>query len=935
MKRKRNSGIIAIMVFTVICLTAIFLPGCPEPEVPKIELNYAALDAAITDAQAAKDGITISEDGNFVSETEKWVTASVMQTFNNAIAEAETTKVEAKTQAQIDAAVTALNAAIAAFNDAKQDGNYSGSLDFTAINLAITEAEAAKDGIEISEDGSDVPPADQWVTEDVMEAFDEAIAAALDVRETAADQALIDAAVTALNTAISVFNDAKQNGETLDLTALDEAIADAEAAKDGIEISDTADFVPLSRQWVTAEVMQTFEDAIDAAETAKEEAETQADIEAALTALNTAISVFNDAKQDGTSNSHFIFTEINAAILNAEAAKVGIAVSNNGGDVLPADKWVTPAVLAALNDAISAAETVRNQATSQEEIDEAVTALEEATDEFINAQENGTLTVFGVMSDIRIGGSVNSEQSPALRLERAYQRFTRENPNMEAVVALGSLTNSGTIEQFEIYKDIMQTHSSAQRNLLTLGNLDNSEVDGNDAQERFFEVFDQEAAKVTKINGYHFITINTRDDEANTSSLSYHKSWMEARLAEAHAEDPDLPIFVFQHHPEENNLLGSTTGVEPGSGLHDIYSQYPQVVLFSGRSYISFADPRAIWQEDYTAIHTGALYQTGLDRHHPLTTLTPRAGYTDTMHNALNVTVLEPYNRGDSSTALIVEVSGTQVTVRRIDMFWDTEIATKFVFDTSVNKNQFPYREAARISASNAPQFGGGAQISFTPGEKRFSFTFPQAQNTSSSIGDDGAHFYKVTVKNAESGDVLHNYNLHGGHYMFPRPTTVKFDSYGVGIVAGGQYEVSITPVGFFGKEGNTITGTVTNLPADSIPYTEETFGINVQGLADMVCFNLGILGTVLNATGMGADTILNNAMPGITVQAVYDIFGQPVLFNGGTAYRAGGLFGIGARPETRNYGTMQIPVTGSTTLYADDPTLFSIWDPDELFDFL
>ena len=408
--------------------------------------------------------------------------------------------------------------------------------------------------------------------------------------------------------------------------------------------------------------------------------------------------------------------------------------------------------------------------------------------------------IFGVMSDTHIGASALASSTPEARLQKAYQKFASIHSSMDAIITVGDFTEGGTLAQFNAYKAIMDEHSKAKNNLLLLGNHDNMNVNGQSAIDRFVDVFGCQPTKETVINGYHFITVSTGDSVYNTTSYHLHKTWLEERLAAANAKNPHKPIFVFIHHTMAGtDLIGSHQAEAVGAGdLYDVFKQYPQVVTFSGHSHVSFSDPRNIWQGDYTALNCGSVYYTALDTTHHLT-----AGGIDNAADAGEA--FAPFNRGESSTALIVEVKGTKVTVRRIDNYWNIEIPTKFVFDTSKPKSKFPYLESKRIEASAPPQFAAGSAITLDKiMDNGIEYTFPQAMTNNSRIPDEGAFAYEVSIKEQPSGAAADTARLQALYFMFPRPTSVSYDT--KKLQPDTSYEISVTPVGYFGKKGSALT---------------------------------------------------------------------------------------------------------------------------------
>ncbi len=94
-------------------------------------------------------------------------------------------------------------------------------LDLTPLEDAIETALVTKEGLAVSEDGTDLPAGAYWVTQEDMDAIDAAIAAAEVARENAEIQEDIDDAIADLEAAIAAFNDAKQ--EAIDEEEIEEA----------------------------------------------------------------------------------------------------------------------------------------------------------------------------------------------------------------------------------------------------------------------------------------------------------------------------------------------------------------------------------------------------------------------------------------------------------------------------------------------------------------------------------------------------------------------------------------------------------------------------------------------------------------------------------------------------------------------------------------
>jgi putative cell wall-binding protein len=92
------------------------------------------------------------------------------------------------------------------------EGTTTSTVDPSALSAAITDATVAKTGISESADGTDIDPAIQWVTPEVMQTFNAAITSAQATFDGAPTQPQVDAAVMRLSDAIAAFEAAKAPG---------------------------------------------------------------------------------------------------------------------------------------------------------------------------------------------------------------------------------------------------------------------------------------------------------------------------------------------------------------------------------------------------------------------------------------------------------------------------------------------------------------------------------------------------------------------------------------------------------------------------------------------------------------------------------------------------------------------------------------------------
>ena len=224
----------------------------------------------------------------------------------------------------------------------------SGEVDRTALSTKIADAEAVI--VAASENGSDVLPTAKWTTQEVLNAFNQAIAAAEAMLiDTGATQAEVDQAVLNLDNAVTTYTNAQKAGTKIvsgevDRTALSTKISDAEAVI--VAASENGSDVLPTAKWTTQEALNTFNQAIAAAEAVLiDTGATQVDVDQAVLNIDNAVTTYTNAQKAGTKS---VSGEVDRTALStkiAEAQAVKVVVSENGSDVLPTAKWTTQEAL--------------------------------------------------------------------------------------------------------------------------------------------------------------------------------------------------------------------------------------------------------------------------------------------------------------------------------------------------------------------------------------------------------------------------------------------------------------------------------------------------------------------------------------------------------------------------------------------------------------
>ena len=234
------------------------------------------LTVAIKTAQNWVDTIATGTEPGQVSAAAKIVLTDAIATAQGVANSSEAT------QQEVDAAVQALNTAIATFNEAiiiADPGVVK-----TGLTVAITTAQNWVDTIATGTEPGQVSAAAKTVLTD-------AIATAQGVANSSeATQQEVDAAVQALNTAIATFNEAIIIADPgVVKTGLTVAITTAQNWVDTIATGTEPGQVSAAAKTVLTDAIATAQGVANSSEA------TQQEVDAAVQALNTAITTFNEA----------------------------------------------------------------------------------------------------------------------------------------------------------------------------------------------------------------------------------------------------------------------------------------------------------------------------------------------------------------------------------------------------------------------------------------------------------------------------------------------------------------------------------------------------------------------------------------------------------------------------------------------------------------
>lgn len=389
---------------------------------------------------------------------------------------------------------------------------------------------------------------------------------------------------------------------------------------------------------------------------------------------------------------------------------------------------------------------------------------------------------FVACSDIHLDGDKN--QQAAIRFANLFNDMYEyaegcEYKNLDAVLVAGDFTGGGAEKEYQIYNKIIEENKKDETQVLTiLGNhefIDYRDVDATVGYDVFRQYINEDVDTDIVINGYHFIGVSYDD---NGKTYSGKTEWLDERLKNATAEDPDKPVFVYQHPHPALTVYGSVNWSDVDTRM--VLSKYPQVVSFSGHSHYTPSDPRSVWQGDFTAVGCGSL---------------------SAFMGNLNYIEGDQDAPGNSGGAWLVEVDADgNVSMKLYDienrMFFDN-IDYYFTDLSDDTKRTYTWKQQKKLDT--APEFPENAEItSYVDENGDTIISFPEAE------GYYPAENYKIKVTR-KSKTVYQDTVI--SEYVRATDDDVSVN---IGQLSSGEYKVKVVAYSPYAKKGEKLKQTIT-----------------------------------------------------------------------------------------------------------------------------
>lgn len=291
--------------------------------------------------------------------------------------------------------------------------------------------------------------------------------------------------------------------------------------------------------------------------------------------------------------------------------------------------------------------------------------------------------------------------------------------------------------------------------------------DGGEASalESFARIFGQAPDQHNVFNGLHCISLTT---QAGCRIKDAKKAWLTEQLKAAAADDPEKPIFVFQHPHLTDTVYGSIDWGE--DDIIQILMDYPQVVDFSGHSHAPVNDPRSACQKFFTSFGTGSMSYFELDE-----------------FDFSDGTI--PFAHDQCAQFLIVEVfDDNSVLVKPFDILSEHFFHDGYYISCPSDPDTFTYTDA-RYAKATPPVFPDGTELTVTADKDSVIIQVPQAQN-----GIERVDSYSLIVRSLPDRHVVRQMKMPSGYYLYQQPASIPFRLQ----LPAGEYEAAVYANGFF-----------------------------------------------------------------------------------------------------------------------------------------
>ena len=395
-----------------------------------------------------------------------------------------------------------------------------------------------------------------------------------------------------------------------------------------------------------------------------------------------------------------------------------------------------------------------------------------------------------VASDVHVKTEDDTNAKRFAKLFETAYRYSGAHPTYtapDAVLLAGDNCNNGSDAEYEILNRVVRENLRAGTQFVPI--MGNHEFrDG--GLEGYARNMDTPPDLHVVIKGFHIIGISPSSAKGGAPQSLRQAQWMYRELKKAQADDPEKPIFTMQHGHIWNTVYVSRDWFTHASvPLHAVYSQFPQVINFSGHSHGPVSHPLSIWQNSYTQVGTGTMNYFEMDDEVTDETVPEDASraaqYTIVEVDAQNRVRMLPFN------ILTEDFIRTPSTTDDADAILIRQI------DKPSDPSSFVYT-AARKKTAGKPWFAADASVTVDVADDTAAVTFDCAED------DECVYAYRIELFDAANPKKAAAVKqIYGRYYLEPAP--VQQGCVFEGLEPGKRYTVAVTPLNVWMQAGEPI----------------------------------------------------------------------------------------------------------------------------------
>lgn len=359
---------------------------------------------------------------------------------------------------------------------------------------------------------------------------------------------------------------------------------------------------------------------------------------------------------------------------------------------------------------------------------------------------------FMVVSDVHYKDEKCIEEDRMASAIKTAYKLSEESESykkLDALYVVGDFANSGTETQMQKFKKTLDENIRPETQYaITMASHEYHGGGVEAAHEKFQRIFNLPVDEHRVINGFHFISLTC---SKGTNFDEEKKAYAARELKKAREDDPKKPIFVFQHPHITNTVYGSILWGE--DDLYSTFTDFPQIINFSGHSHAPINDPRSIHQKHFTSLGTGSLSYTELDEF-------------DKYYGTV------PPKKENFAQFLIVEADKDgRVRVYPYDVFSDNFFPYIWEIDEPWNPDSFKYTDKIRYNNPAVPYFTEDDKIEVQNTSKTgFTVKFPQAK-----IDEDYVNDYKIVITEKATGIIVKQTVMWSEYYFYNMPDYLEY----------------------------------------------------------------------------------------------------------------------------------------------------------------